>query len=106
MRLCGLETEYGIQVDGVDEEVDVVLESMELVRCYARADFVPRWDYAAENPRRDARGFEVAQLLNDRDEAAQLRRDRQRPLSLAELKSDLVLTNGARLYNDHTHPEY
>jgi proteasome accessory factor A len=106
MRLFGLETEYGIQVDEVEGEVDVVLESMELVRCYAREDFVARWDYTAENPRRDVRGFEVAQLLNDQDEAAQLKRDRQRPLSLAELKSDLVLTNGARFYNDHTHPEY
>ena len=27
-------------------------------------------------------------------------------LTLKDLKSDLILGNGARLYNDHTHPEY
>ncbi len=29
-----------------------------------------------------------------------------RPLSFEEIKSDLVLSNGARFYNDHAHPEY
>ena len=104
-RLFGLETEYGIQVDGV-EKLDVVVESMELIRCYLREDFVARWDYALENPRLDARGFEVEELLNDQDEADHLQRDRDRRIPLKELKSDLILTNGARLYNDHTHPEY
>ena len=33
-RLCGLETEYGIQIEGA-EDFDVVTESMELIRCYA-----------------------------------------------------------------------
>jgi len=28
------------------------------------------------------------------------------PLSFEEIKSDLVLSNGARFYNDHAHPEY
>ncbi len=42
-RLCGLETEYGIQVDGVDH-MDVVVESMELIRCYLQDDFVARWN--------------------------------------------------------------
>ena len=104
-RLFGLETEYGIQVDGV-EKLDVVVESMELIRCYLREDFVARWDYELENPRRDARGFEVEELLNDQDETDHLQRDRDRRIPLKELKSDLILTNGARLYNDHTHPEY
>ena len=104
-RLFGLETEYGIQVDGV-EKLDVVVESMELIRCYLREDFVARWDYGLENPRLDARGFEVEELLNDKDEADHLQRDRDRRIPLKELKSDLILTNGARLYNDHTHPEY
>jgi Pup amidohydrolase len=104
-RLFGLETEYGITVEGV-REVDVVEESMQVIRCYLRHDFVPLWDYALENPRRDDRGFEVTELLNDDDERVHLQRDRDRRIPLQELKSDLVLTNGARLYNDHTHPEY
>ena len=105
-RLFGLETEYGIQIDGVGGDTDVVVESMELIRAYLREDFVARWDYDLENPRMDIRGFEVDELLNDIDETVHLQRDRKRKIPRAELKSDLILTNGARLYNDHTHPEY
>ena len=104
-RLFGLETEYGIQVDGVDD-MDVVVESMELIRCYLQADFVAMWDYGRENPRLDMRGFEVDELRNDEDETLHLQRDRERQIPLKELKSDLIIHNGARLYNDHTHPEY
>jgi len=104
-RVCGLETEYGIQVDGVDN-LDVVTESMELIRCYTREDFVARWDYGLENPRLDMRGFEVDELLQDKDETEHLQKDRVRKIPLNDLKSDLILNNGARLYNDHTHPEF
>ncbi|MFA6109523.1 MAG: proteasome accessory factor PafA2 family protein [Candidatus Latescibacterota bacterium] len=104
-RLCGLETEYGIQVDG-DEGADVVVESMELVRACVAGAFVARWDYRLENPRRDVRGFVAGSLRNEEDEAAYGARDGQRSIPLPELKSDLVLANGGRLYNDHTHPEY
>ncbi|HIC69343.1 MAG TPA: peptidase, partial [Candidatus Latescibacteria bacterium] len=104
-RLFGLETEYGIQVDGV-ETMDVVVESMELIRCYLLEDFVALWDYGLENPRKDMRGFEVSDLLNDKDETLHLQKDRERKIPLADLKSDLIISNGARLYNDHTHPEY
>ncbi len=103
--MCGLETEYGIQVDGV-ADLDVVTESMELIRCYAREDFVALWDYDLENPRRDMRGFEVDELLQDVDETEHLQKDRVRKIPLKDLKSDLIIANGARLYNDHTHPEY
>ncbi len=105
-RLFGLETEYGIQIEGVGGDMDVVVESMELIRAYLREDFVALWDYDLENPRMDIRGFEVDELLNDIDETVHLQRDRKRKIPRAELKSDLILTNGARLYNDHTHPEY
>lgn len=104
-RVCGLETEYGIQVDGVDD-LDVVTESMELIRCYTAEDFVARWDYGLENPRLDMRGFEVDELLQDKDETEHLQKDRVRKIPLKDLKSDLILNNGARLYNDHTHPEF
>ena len=105
-RLCGLETEYGIQVGEGGESMDVVVESMELIRCYVRQDFVALWNYALENPRLDMRGFEVAELRNDKDETVHLQKDRQRRIELADLKSDLIVHNGARLYNDHTHPEF
>jgi Pup amidohydrolase len=105
-RIYGLETEYGIQVDEIDGGLDVVVESMELIRCFLQRDFVARWDYRLENARRDMRGFEVDELLNDTDETVHLQKDRERKIPLSELKSDLIIANGARLYNDHTHPEY
>jgi len=104
-RLFGIETEYGITIEGVDK-IDVVEESMQLIRCYSKADFVPLWDYRLENPRKDARGFEVDELLNDTDEKVHLQQDRKRKIPFKELKSDLIIYNGSRFYNDHTHPEY
>ena len=104
-RLFGLETEYGITTDGMDS-IDVVEESMQLIRCYLQGEFTPLWDYQLENPRKDVRGFEVDSLLNDTDEKVHLQKDRQRKVPLEELKSDLIIPNGARFYNDHTHPEY
>ena len=104
-RIFGIETEYGITVDG-QEDVNVVDESMALIRCYLEEEFIPRWNYALENPKRDVRGFEVDRLLNDEDEKVHLQKDRKRKIPFEQLKSDLILFNGARLYNDHTHPEY
>src|SRR5205807_2931591 len=40
------------------------------------------------------------------DESAYYEIDKNRPLSFEEIKCDLVLSNGARFYNDHAHPEY
>lgn len=104
-RVFGLETEYGITVDGT-ESVDVVAESIELVRGYTEHGAHMKWDYELEDPHRDARGFRAAELLQDTDESAYFEIDRSRPLSFEEIKSDLVLSNGARFYNDHAHPEY
>jgi proteasome accessory factor A len=104
-RVFGLETEYGITLDGA-ESVDVVAESIELVRGYTEHGAHMKWDYDLEDPHRDARGFRAAELLQDTDESAYFEIDRKRPLSFEEIKSDLVLSNGARFYNDHAHPEY
>ncbi len=104
-RVFGLETEYGITVDGM-ESVDVVTESIELVRGYTEQGAHMKWDYELEDPHRDARGFRAPELLQDTDESAYFEIDRKRPLSFEEIKSDLVLSNGARFYNDHAHPEY
>lgn len=105
MRLFGLETEYGITRDDL-EQVDPVVESMELVRAHLTASFEKRWDYGGEDPHEDARGFRVSGLQQDREENEFAKVDAHRPFSFHEMKSDLVLPNGARFYNDHTHPEY
>src|ERR1700726_3772169 len=65
-----------------------------------------KWDYELEDPHLDARGFRAQTLLQDTDESAYYELDKNRPLSYEEIKSDLVLSNGARFYNDHAHPEY
>ena len=104
-RVFGIETEYGITIAG-GEAIDVVAESIALVRSYMNAGALMKWDYAMEDPHRDARGFRASELLQDTDEAAYFEVDRNRPLRFEEIKSDLVLATGARFYNDHAHPEY
>ena len=104
-RVFGLETEYGITLGGA-ESVDVVAESIELVRRYTENGALMKWDYELEDPHLDARGFRARELLQDTDESAYYEIDKRRPLSFEEIKSDLVLSNGARFYNDHAHPEY
>lgn len=105
MRVFGLETEYGITVRGA-ENVDVVAESIALVRSYTEHGAHLKWNYRGEDPHRDARGFRAKELRQDTDEAAYYEVDHRRALSFTEIKSDLVLSNGARFYNDHAHPEY
>jgi proteasome accessory factor PafA2 len=104
-RVFGLETEFGITVNGA-ELVDVVAESIELVRRYTEHGALMKWDYELEDPHKDARGFRARELVQDTDESAYYEIDKNRPLSFEEIKSDLVLSNGARFYNDHAHPEY
>src|SRR5258705_7241196 len=65
-----------------------------------------KWDYELEDRHLDARGFRARELLQDTDESAYYEIDKTRALSFEEIKSDLVLSNGARFYNDHAHPEY
>src|SRR5258708_7200232 len=104
-RVFGIETEYGITIQGA-ESLDVVAESIELVRSYTEHGAHMKCDYRLEDPHRDARGFRAAQLLQDTDESADYEIDKNRPGSFEEIKSDLVLPTGARFYNDHAHPEY
>ncbi len=105
MKLFGLETEYGI-IREDQSETDPVVESMELVRAYLSRPFRSDWDYAAEDPRQDARGFRAPHLAQDEEERAFNAADQRRSFSFHEMKSDLCLPNGARFYNDHTHPEF
>ncbi len=103
--LFGIETEIGIARDNA-EHLDVVAESIALVRSATEPGVRMRWDYASEDPHADMRGFHVNELRQDTDEAHYFEQDTQRELSFVEIKSDLVLGNGARFYNDHAHPEY
>ena len=97
-RVVGLETEFGISVLG-NPTANAMTSSSQVVNAYATVHSRqrrPRWDFEEENPLRDARGFDLSRevadptLLTDED------------MGLA----NVVLTNGARLYVDHAHPEY
>ncbi len=101
----GIETEIGIARDNA-ENLDVVAESIALVRSATEPGVRMRWDYESEDPHADMRGFHVDALRQDSDEANYFAQDTQRELTYVEIKSDLVLGNGARFYNDHAHPEY
>lgn len=102
MRLLGTETEYGLYVAGRDPSQHLD-EAAALVRAYA-GRCATGWDYRWEDPRRDARGFRVDSLTSNPEDARYDRPGASR--NCADLRSDRVLTNGARLYNDHGHPEY
>ena len=101
----GTETEIGIAREK-EENLDVVAESMALVRSATKSGVLMRWDYNCEDPHADMRGFHVRELRQDTDEASYFAQDAERELTFVEIKSDLVLGNGARYYNDHAHPEY
>ena len=100
--LAGIETEYGLLVDGhgADSQIE---DSMALVRGYpGECHF--GWDYQYESPRADLRGFRLERLAFDPVDA---KFDAGRTYGEAhEIRSDRVLPNGARFYNDHGHPEY
>src|SRR5579871_4442605 len=102
-RLFGIETEYGIVVDGLGAN-DWINESIALVRSHA-GPTLSGWNYRGEDPRRDMRGFTVQHLSTNPDDA-QFDAPGAARMSQEEERSDRVLANGARLYNDHGHPEY
>jgi proteasome accessory factor A len=90
-KVLGVETEYGVRVTG-EADADPTATSSLLVNAYA-AEAAARvgWDFGDESPGRDARGFV-------REGAA-----------APDVEMNLVntvLTNGARYYVDHAHPEY
>ena len=101
-RLMGIETEYGIHIDGLGPDA-LVKASRELVESHPKPYASP-WEYRHEHPRRDARGFVVDHLSVDPIDA----RYDQAGTNTTDnhLRADRMLPNGARLYNDHGHPEY
>ncbi len=105
VSLLGMETEYGIVREDM-ENSDPVEESMKLLKACERKSVFGKWAYSRENSHLDMRGFRVGSLAQDEEEDAFCAEDRKRPYSYLDMKCDRVLTNGARFYNDHTHPEY
>ncbi len=104
--LFGFETEYGITVAGSDAS-DLIKASREVIKAYdaTKKPFAAPWNYRSEDPRNDQRGFHVERLTIDTVDA-QFDRPGERAASPQEDRCDHVLENGARLYNDHGHPEY
>jgi proteasome accessory factor A len=98
-RVMGTEVEYGISVPGQPTSNPTTLSSL-VVNAWAVAEAPtprrPRWDFEEESPLRDARGFDLspAQALDHND------------LDDDNGMANVILTNGARLYVDHAHPEY
>lgn len=88
-KICGIETEYGILARGMD--ITPMLASSLLVNAYSDHGLTLRaWDFADEHPDNDAR-------LGWNPEA-------DYP-EVEVLMANSVLTNGARFYVDHAHPE-
>jgi Pup amidohydrolase len=89
-KILGIETEYGIAAGG--PETDPIMASTFLVNAYASqlAHHI-NWDFDDESPGRDARGAPTPGSMA--------------PMVETHL-ANAVLTNGARFYVDHAHPEY
>lgn len=95
----GTEVEYGIAIPS-DPTVNPVISSTHVVLAYAASVAAPRarrprWDYEVESPSRDARGYDLSQVFGgmaaDPDDIG---------------AANVILSNGARLYVDHAHPEF
>jgi proteasome accessory factor A len=88
-KICGIETEYGILVTGV--EMSPMTASSLLVNAYSDDGLSLRaWDFAHERPDVDARG----QWSPEADYP-----------EVEMLMANSILSNGARFYVDHAHPE-
>jgi len=89
-KVYGIETEYGIHTKGAD--TNPISASSLLVNAYmAQLDRKIDWDFEDETPGNDARGFA---------------REGATPPMVETHLANTVLTNGARFYVDHAHPEY
>jgi proteasome accessory factor A len=96
-KVCGIETEYGIVVRGGDN--NPVAASSLLINSYLaevarQRDRIDQarigWDFEDEQPANDARGYTLDPALAPEVETTLV---------------NAVLTNGARFYVDHAHPE-
>ncbi len=89
-KVVGIETEYGITHRGMPD-ANPVSSSSTLVNAYVAAlRGRVGWDFEDETPGNDARGFAIEGSL---------------PPEIESHLVNAVLTNGARYYVDHAHPE-
>ncbi len=89
-KVCGIETEYGIVLRGVADGNPITASSL-LINAYTgRLDGRTGWDFEDEHPARDARGLYLDEVMAPEVETHLV---------------NAVLTNGARYYVDHAHPE-
>ncbi len=88
-KVCGIETEYGVVLRNTPDPNPVLASSL-LINAYVEHRRIG-WDFDDESPGRDARG-------NGSDGS-------HAPMVETHLVNT-VLTNGARYYVDHAHPEY
>ncbi|MGH9182435.1 MAG: depupylase/deamidase Dop [Acidimicrobiales bacterium] len=89
-KVCGIETEYGIVLRGVEESNPVAVSSLLINSYVSSLQRRVGWDFEDESPGNDARGYSVEGAM------------------APEVETNLVnavLTNGARYYVDHAHPE-
>jgi Pup amidohydrolase len=98
-KIIGIETEFGIIVRGAGESNPIAASSVlinayvhELARASSGRSEAPKvgWDFEDEHPDIDARGFTAEGSLAPEVETHLV---------------NAVLTNGARYYVDHAHPE-
>ncbi len=100
IRVMGTEVEYGVSAPA-HPTANAMLLSAQVVNAYSIARNAgrsrrPGWDFEEESPLRDARGFDVrhrvaAEFIEAEEDAG---------------TANVILTNGARLYVDHAHPEF
>ncbi len=91
VKVLGLETEYGIVIRGAAEPNPIAASSTLINAYVAELSRRVEWDFEDETPGRDARGF---------------LREGSSPPEVETHLVNAVLTNGARYYVDHAHPEY
>ncbi len=130
IRVMGTETEYGIHAPS-DPLANSTVLSSQIINAYASTVrggmgnlAGTKWDYTDEEPLHDARGWSVSRENADPSQltdlppvldAEQIALAGGRPPSSEFYSEDpgsggvlmnMVLSNGARLYVDHAHPEY
>ena len=93
-KVCGIETEFGIINPSASDANPIQLSSL-LVNAYVtsldRPSSKVAWDFEDEQPGNDARGWHLGGSM---------------PPEVETHLVNAVLTNGARFYVDHAHPEY
>ncbi len=92
-KIIGSETEYGLTIQN-DPDFDSIATSLLLVNSYKADESLKLlWDYDQEDPLADARGFELDEEYDIPDQQD-------------NMAINKILSNGARFYVDHAHPEF